>query len=105
MAAAAAAMLDDIEYETVEFVPNFDSTRKEPTVLPGKFPNLLVNGTTGIAVGMATNMPPHNVGEVCDALIAVLDNPEITLAELMQVLPARLRDSPRPVVDQGLNFG
>ncbi len=87
MTAAATAMLEDLEYETVDFVPNYDNSREEPTVLPGRFPNLLVNGTTGIAVGMATNLPPHNVGEVCDALLACLNNPEVSLAELMKVLP------------------
>ncbi|MCH9034505.1 MAG: DNA gyrase subunit A [Planctomycetes bacterium] len=87
MTAASTALLEDIELDTVDFVPNYDNSRTEPTVLPGKFPNLLVNGTTGIAVGMATNMPPHNVGEVCDALIAFLDKPSITLSELMEVLP------------------
>lgn len=87
LAAAAAMMLDDLEHETVDYVPNFDNTREEPTVLPGKFPNLLVNGGTGIAVGMATNMAPHNVCEVCDALLAYIDNPEITLPELLKILP------------------
>ncbi len=87
MTSAATALLDDLELDTVDFVPNYDNSRTEPTVLPGKFPNLLVNGTTGIAVGMATNMPPHNVGEVCDALIAFMDKPELTLSELMQVMP------------------
>ncbi len=87
MSGAAAAMLDDLEYDTVDFVPNYDNSRTEPTVLPGKFPNLLVNGTTGIAVGMATNLAPHNVGEVCDALMAFLDKPEMQLAELMHLLP------------------
>ncbi len=87
MTGAATALLDDLEYETVDFIPNYDSTREEPTVLPGKFPNLLVNGGTGIAVGMATNLAPHNVGEVCDALLLVLDNPDATLKEIMQVLP------------------
>jgi len=87
MTHAATAMLEDLEYETVDFIPNYDNSREEPTVLPGKFPNLLVNGATGIAVGMATNLAPHNVGEVCDALLLRLDNPSATLAELMQVLP------------------
>ena len=87
MTTAATAMLDDIEYETVDFVPNYDNSREEPTVLPGKFPNLLVNGATGIAVGMATNIAPHNVGEVCDALLAYLDNPQLSVAELMQIVP------------------
>jgi len=87
MTSAATAMLEDIEYETVDFIPNYDNSREEPTVLPGKFPNLLVNGATGIAVGMATNLAPHNVGEVCDALLLYLDKPEASLHELMQVLP------------------
>ncbi len=87
MTAAASMMLEDLEYETVDFIPNYDNSREEPTVLPGKFPNLLVNGSQGIAVGMATNLPPHNVGEVCDALLACLDHPDITLAKLMELLP------------------
>ena len=87
MAGAATVLLEDIEYETVDFIPNYDNSRMEPTVLPGKFPNLLVNGGTGIAVGMATNLPPHNVGEVCDAILLCLDRPDVTLADLMQVLP------------------
>lgn len=87
MTHATVAMLEDLQYETVDFVPNYDNSREEPTVLPGKFPNLLVNGGTGIAVGMATNLPPHNVGEVCDALLLYLDNPEVTLGELIKVLP------------------
>ena len=87
MARAATVMLEDIELDTVDFVPNYDNSRQEPTVLPARFPNLLVNGATGIAVGMATNLSPHNVGEVCDALLKHLDNPEATLTELMQVLP------------------
>jgi DNA gyrase subunit A len=87
MTAAATAMLDDLEYETVDFIPNYDNSRTEPTVLPGKFPNLLVNGATGIAVGMATNIPPHNVGEVCDALLKYIDNPHVSVGELMQVIP------------------
>ncbi len=87
MAGAAMVILEDIEYDTVDFVPNYDNSRQEPTVLPGKFPNLLVNGATGIAVGMATNLPPHNVGEVCLALLCYLDNPDASLAELMRVLP------------------
>jgi DNA gyrase subunit A len=87
MTAAGAMMLEDIEYDTVDFVPNYDNSREEPTVLPGKFPNLLVNGATGIAVGMATNLAPHNVGEVCDALLMYLDNPDVTLPELLSVLP------------------
>lgn len=84
---AAVEMLADLEYETVDFEDNYDGTRQEPTVLPSKFPNLLVNGGSGIAVGMATNLPPHNLAEVCDAIIAVIDNPRIELAELMEIIP------------------
>ena len=73
-----------IEKDTVDFGPNFDETKKEPIVLPSRFPNLLVNGSTGIAVGMATNIPPHNLREVIDAAVCVLDNPEADLADLMQ---------------------
>ena len=77
-------MLRDIDKETVDWVPNFDESRKEPHVLPSRFPNLLVNGSSGIAVGMATNIPPHNLTEVINACICVLDNPEATLADLME---------------------
>ncbi|MDD3622005.1 MAG: DNA gyrase subunit A [Methanofollis sp.] len=84
----AEAMLDDLEKETVDFIPNFDESTKEPTVLPGKMPNLLVNGSSGIAVGMATNMPPHNLTEVCDALCTYIDDPGVTVEELMQKIPA-----------------
>ena len=87
MTQAATILLEDIEYETVDFIPNYDNSRFEPTVLPGKFPNLLVNGATGIAVGMATNLPPHNTREICDAILAYLDNPNVTLAELMKIVP------------------
>ena len=80
-------MLSDIEKETVEFQPNFDDRLTEPTVLPARVPNLLVNGSSGIAVGMATNIPPHNLGEVVDACVAMIDNPEITIEELMQFIP------------------
>ena len=71
-------MLDDIDKDTVDFQPNYDNSEKEPTVLPAKFPNLLVNGAGGIAVGMATNIPPHNLGEVIDACVALIDNPALT---------------------------
>lgn len=84
----AAEMLRDIDKNTIDFVPNFDSTRQQPTVLPSRFPNLLVNGSDGIAVGMATNIPPHNLGEVIDATVALLHNPDITIEELIQILPA-----------------
>ncbi|PPR11366.1 MAG: DNA gyrase subunit A [Alphaproteobacteria bacterium MarineAlpha11_Bin1] len=83
----ARELLDDIDKETVDFQPNYDETTKEPTVLPAKFPNLLVNGGGGIAVGMATNIPPHNLGEVIDACCALIDNPNLPIAELMQVIP------------------
>lgn len=79
-----AALMDDMEHDTVNFVPNYDDTREEPTVFPAAFPNLLVNGGTGIAVGMATNMPPHNLSETIDAACAQIDNPEITLDGLME---------------------
>ncbi len=81
-------LLRDIDKDTVDFYPNFDNTRMQPQVLPSRFPNLLVNGSDGIAVGMATNIPPHNLGEVIDGVVALIDNPEITIDELMQVIPA-----------------
>src|SRR5712692_1772276 len=79
-----AALMVDMEKDTVDFVPNYDETRTEPTVFPAAFPNLLVNGGTGIAVGMATNIPPHNLSEVIDGICAQIDDPEITLDELMK---------------------
>ncbi len=84
----AEEMLKDIEKNTVEFKDNFDASLKEPSVLPSKFPNLLVNGSSGIAVGMATNIPPHNVNEICDGIIAAINNPAITTRELMEIIPA-----------------
>jgi len=87
MTHAAVAMLDDIKLDTVDFKPNYDETRQEPTVLPGRFPNLLVNGSSGIAVGMSCSMPPHNVGEICDAIIATIDNPTMDLSELLAIVP------------------
>ncbi|MGL4593158.1 MAG: DNA topoisomerase (ATP-hydrolyzing), partial [Thermoguttaceae bacterium] len=87
MSSVAAMLLDDLELDTVDFVPTYDEERMEPTVLPAKFPNLLTNGSNGIAVGMATSIPPHNVTEVCDATIAVLENPSITPFELMNICP------------------
>ncbi len=84
MSKLADEMLRDIDKDTVDWDPNFDETRKEPKVLPSRFPNLLVNGSSGIAVGMATNIPPHNLGEVIDAAICVLDDPECTLSDLME---------------------
>jgi len=86
LAKVAEEILEDIEKETVPFVPNFDESLEEPLVLPSKFPNILVNGSYGIAVGMATNIPPHNLNEVADAAIKVIDNPEVELAELMEVI-------------------
>ena len=82
-----AEMLADIEYDTVDFGDSYDGKYREPRVLPSKFPNLLVNGSDGIAVGMTTDIPPHNLGEVCDALIRLIDDPEVTLLELMQIIP------------------
>jgi len=87
MAPPTVEMLDDIDKETVDFIPNYDETTTEPVVLPAKFPNLLVNGSMGIAVGMATSIPPHNLGEICDALVALIDNPKITLEELLKHVP------------------
>jgi len=81
-------MLQDLDADTVDFQPNYDNSRREPVVLPTRFPNLLVNGASGIAVGMATNMPPHNLTESINASIALLDNPDITVEELMQHIPA-----------------
>jgi len=83
----AEELLADIDKETVDFVPNFDDSTAEPVVLPSKVPNLLVNGAAGIAVGMATNIPPHNLREVCDGLIALVENPELTTDELMRYIP------------------
>lgn len=87
MSKLAVEMLRDINKDTVDFQSNYDDTEREPAVLPARFPNLLVNGTTGIAVGMATNIPPHNLNEVIAAIDLVMDNPEVTTSELMEVLP------------------
>jgi DNA gyrase subunit A len=81
------SLLDDLDKDTVDFVPNYDNSEREPSVLPAQFPNLLVNGAGGIAVGMATNIPPHNLGEVIDATIRVIDDPEIDIEDLMEVIP------------------
>src|SRR6266550_4302383 len=83
----SAMMLEDLKLDTVDFMPTYDERHMEPTVLPSKFPNLLVNGGSGIAVGMATSIPPHNLGEVCKGIIALLDNPHITVRELMEHIP------------------
>jgi DNA gyrase subunit A len=87
MTPLAEEMLADIEKETVDFIANYDDSLKEPAVLPSKIPNLLINGSAGIAVGMATNIPPHNLSEVIDALIATVENPEITIKQLMRHIP------------------
>ena len=87
MARMAEELLADIEKETVDFVPNYDDSLKEPSVLPSRIPNLLVNGASGIAVGMATNIPPHNLNEVVDGLVALVANPEMTIKQLMQHIP------------------
>ena len=84
----AAEMLKDLDKDTVDFFPNFDGNEMEPAVLTARFPNLLVNGSDGIAVGMATNIPPHNLAEVIDGTIAMIDNPEISIEDLMNYIPA-----------------
>ncbi len=86
LAKIAVELLQDIEKETVKFVPNFDNSIKEPIILPGKLPNLLINGSSGIAVGMTTNIPPHNLTEVCDGIIKVIDKPKTTISELMNII-------------------
>ena len=110
---SAVELMADLEKDTVEYVPNYDETKEEPTVFPGKFPNLLVNGSSGIAVGMATNIPPHNVREICAAITALIENPELPDEDLLedrhgpglpdrrhhlrpQRHPERLPDRPRP---------
>ncbi len=87
LSAASASMLEDIKLDTVDFIPTYDEQRTEPVVLPSKFPSLLVNGATGIAVGMATSLPPHNLREVCEAIIKVVDEPEVSIDELMEIIP------------------
>lgn len=84
---AAAEMMRDIDRETVDYTPTYDNDRLEPVVLPARFPNLLVNGSNGIAVGMATSIPPHNMAEVCEAVIRIIDNPDVTVDELMEAMP------------------
>ena len=83
----AGALLEDIEKDTVDFQDNYDGKDREPTVLPARFPNMLVNGAGGIAVGMATNIPPHNLGEVVDATLAMIENPDLTSEDLMEYIP------------------
>ncbi len=118
MSRLAGELLADIDKETVDFVPNYDESESEPAVLPARIPNLLINGSSGIAVGMATNIPPHNLHEIVSACIALIENPDITLAELMQIVPgpdfpdrglhqrragdrARVQDRPRAVARAG----
>ena len=90
MARIAHELLADLDKETVDFVPNYDGTEQIPAVLPTKIPNLLINGSSGIAVGMATNIPPHNLNEVIDGCLALIANPDIELHELMQFIPSRI---------------
>ncbi len=87
MSRIAHELLADIDKETVDFTPNYDNSEQEPVVLPARVPNLLVNGSSGIAVGMATNIPPHNLGEIVDACIALIDDPNLGLADLMRLVP------------------
>ena len=84
---AASDMLQDLDNDTVDFAASYDQQRMEPVVLPSKFPNLLVNGSNGIAVGMATSIPPHNLGEVCDATVLLIDNPNANLGQILDVMP------------------
>src|SRR5215203_5623446 len=88
MAKIAHELLADLDKETVDFGPNYDGSEREPLILPSKFPNLLVNGSSGIAVGMATNIPPHNLVEVIDACLVLLANPETTVDDLIRIIPA-----------------
>ena len=101
LAKIAHEMLADIDKETVDFAPNYDGSEKEPTVLPARLPNLLVNGSAGIAVGMATNIPPHNLNEIIDACLHLLQRPEATIEELMEIVPAP--DFPTAGIIYGLN--
>src|SRR6201999_2405743 len=87
LAKAAASLLEDIDKDTVNFQPNYDESEKEPLVLPARFPNLLVNGGNGIAVGMATNIPPHNPGEIIDATLALIADADTPLEDLMRIVP------------------
>src|SRR5438132_732646 len=90
----ASEMLADLESDTVDFIDNYDGKHREPLVLPSKFPNLLVNGSDGVAVGMATAIPPHNLGEVCNALVRVIDDPEVTVDQLLEEQIIRGPDFP-----------
>src|SRR2546427_12503074 len=97
----AMELLRDIDKETVDFQPNFDGYEQEPVVLPARFPNLLVNGSQGIAVGMATNIPPHNLGEVIDAAVAVIDDPDVSIKQLMK----KVRGPDFPTAERGYGPG
>lgn len=99
LASVAAELLADIDLNTVDFAANFDDSLQEPTVLPSRVPNMLVNGASGIAVGMATNMPPHNLGEICDAICFLIDHPDCTVADLMELVPGP--DFPTSGIIQG----
>lgn len=101
MSKIAMEMLTDIDKDTIDYMPNYDETRKEPLTLPSRFPNLLVNGSSGIAVGMATNIPPHNLREVIDGIVAMIDNPDITIDELMAYIKGP--DFPTAGIIMGLN--
>ncbi|MFW5723038.1 MAG: DNA gyrase subunit A, partial [Halochromatium sp.] len=100
MARIAHALLDDLDKETVDFIPNYDESEQEPTVLPARFPNLLVNGAAGIAVGMATNIPPHNLGEIIDACLAIIDDPLVEIERLMELVPGP--DFPTAAIINGI---
>src|ERR1700744_1187382 len=84
---ASMQLMDDLDKDTVEMVPNYDETKKEPTVFPSKFPNLLANGSSGIAVGMATNIPPHNLGELVKATLLLVDEPLLSVDDVMKFMP------------------
>ena len=99
LAQVATEMLADIDMETVDFTPNFDDSLSEPTVLPARIPSLLMNGSSGIAVGMATNIPPHNLGELCDALVKLIDDPDTSIDDLMDSVHGP--DFPHPRRDLG----
>ena len=100
LARIASEMLADIDKDTVDFTPNFDDSLQEPVVLPAKLPNLLLNGAAGIAVGMATNIPPHNLGELCDGIRCLIDNPDATIDELLKLIPGP--DFPTGGIIEGL---
>ena len=87
MSPYAALLLDDLKLDTVDYIPTYDERHSEPTVLPSKLPNLLVNGSGGIAVGMATSIPPHNLGEICDCIVRVIDEPGVSIDQLMEICP------------------